>query len=187
MESATTSLPLRLRTISPDDAVAITRLLEGDTELALQTATIPIPYTIESARAFLAAADPLRIFAIAVGDELVGTIGMIGAAGMMGPQPPPGQTSLNEPPDEHSDEFVEVGYWIGRVHWGRGYATAALRLLVELAQRRGIPRLDAYAYPHNAASLRVLERNGFVRLGEVQRNLPQRGGLRTLLHFQRDL
>jgi RimJ/RimL family protein N-acetyltransferase len=186
MDSTTTSLPLRLRTISPGDAVAITRLLEGDTELALQTATIPIPYTIESARAFLAAADPLRIFAIAVGDELVGTIGMIGPRGMMGSQPP-GQTSSTEPTDDNPDEPIEVGYWIGRVHWERGYATAALRLLVELAQRRGISRLDAYAYPLNAASVRVLEHNGFVPQGEVQRNLPQRGGLHTLLHFQRDL
>jgi RimJ/RimL family protein N-acetyltransferase len=184
MEPATKSPSLRLRTISPDDAVAITRLLEGDTELALQTATIPIPYTIESAHAFLAAADPLRIFAITVGDELVGTIGMISSAGMMGPQSAPAQPSRG---NAHIDEPVKVGYWIGRIHWGRGYATAALRLLVEKAQERKIPRLIAHVLPDNAASIRVLENNGFVRTGEVQRNLPQRGGLRRLLYFQREL
>jgi RimJ/RimL family protein N-acetyltransferase len=59
----------------------------------------------------------------------------------------------------------EVGYRIGREHWGRGYATAALRALLELLPERP---LTAKVAEHNMASLRVLERCGFERVGERQ-------------------
>jgi RimJ/RimL family protein N-acetyltransferase len=56
-----------------------------------------------------------------------------------------------------------VGYRIGREHWGRGIATAALgRLLEQLRERP----LTATVAEHNVASLRVLEKHGFVRAGE---------------------
>lgn len=52
-----------------------------------------------------------------------------------------------------------VGYWIAREHWGRGIATRAVGLLVrEVATRP----LYARVARHNAASLRVLEKCGFV-------------------------
>ena len=58
----------------------------------------------------------------------------------------------------------EVGYWIGREHWGRGYATAALRLLLGEVPDRPI---HARAADHNAGSRRVLEHCGFVRVGDT--------------------
>jgi RimJ/RimL family protein N-acetyltransferase len=62
------------------------------------------------------------------------------------------------------DDRREVGYWIGREHWGRGYATAALRSLLEEVPDRPI---DARVADHNAGSRRVLEHCGFVRVGET--------------------
>jgi RimJ/RimL family protein N-acetyltransferase len=53
----------------------------------------------------------------------------------------------------------EVGYWIGREFWGRGVATRALAAL--LAEVRERP-LFAGVARHNVASLRVLEKCGFV-------------------------
>ena len=58
----------------------------------------------------------------------------------------------------------EVGYWIGQEHWGRGYATAALRLLLDEVPDRP---MFARAAEHNTRSRRVLERCGFVRVGET--------------------
>lgn len=55
-----------------------------------------------------------------------------------------------------------VGYWIGREHWGKGYASRALALLLGEVQRRP---LRAEVARHNAASVRVLERCGFRRTG----------------------
>lgn len=58
----------------------------------------------------------------------------------------------------------EVGYWIAREQWGRGYATAALRLLLAEIPERPI---SARAAEHNTRSRRVLEHCGFVRVGET--------------------
>jgi RimJ/RimL family protein N-acetyltransferase len=69
-----------------------------------------------------------------------------------------GSASVYGPPNER-----EVTYWIARDHWGRGIATAALALLIEEEPARP---LRARAAKDNAASLRVLERNGFRVVGE---------------------
>jgi RimJ/RimL family protein N-acetyltransferase len=52
----------------------------------------------------------------------------------------------------------EVGYWIGREHWGKGVATQALRQFLDLVKERP---LYAHVAKHNTASLRVLEKCGF--------------------------
>lgn len=59
-------------------------------------------------------------------------------------------------------EQREVTYWIGRDHWGRGAATAALRELLREVPHRP---LHARAAFDNAGSLRVLEKCGFVVTG----------------------
>src|SRR5215470_8265293 len=55
-----------------------------------------------------------------------------------------------------------VGYWIGREFWGRGLATQALAELVGLVAARP---LNAYVVKSNVASIRVLEKCGFVEVG----------------------
>ena len=61
------------------------------------------------------------------------------------------------------DGLPEVCYWISRAHWGRGFASEGLRLfLTEVTQRP----LHARAVKDNAASIRVLERSGFVKYDE---------------------
>jgi RimJ/RimL family protein N-acetyltransferase len=57
----------------------------------------------------------------------------------------------------------EVGYWIGPEFWGRGIATKALTL--QLTQVHERP-LFAHVAKHNIASFRVLEKCGFVTIGE---------------------
>ena len=57
----------------------------------------------------------------------------------------------------------EVGYWIGRAFWGKGVATGALRQFLEVDVERP---LFAWVARHNAGSVRVLEKAGFVRTGE---------------------
>lgn len=57
----------------------------------------------------------------------------------------------------------EVGYWIGRRHWGGGVGTAALSKLLDLLEERP---LYAHVAKHNPASVRVLEKCGFEVVGE---------------------
>ena len=64
-----------------------------------------------------------------------------------------------------------VGYWIGRKHWGNGYATAALRALMAIEPIRP---LWAHIAEHNVGSQRVVERNGFVLDRTVLEDVPMR-------------
>lgn len=61
-----------------------------------------------------------------------------------------------------ADEQDCVGYWIAKEHWGRGVATRALALLLDEVTTRP---LHARAARTNAASIRVLLKNGFVLTG----------------------
>jgi RimJ/RimL family protein N-acetyltransferase len=69
-------------------------------------------------------------------------------------------------------ELRQVGYWISRAWWGRGAATRALELfLMELEERP----LYACAAADNVASIRVLEKCGFVLLRHGQAFAKGRG------------
>jgi [ribosomal protein S5]-alanine N-acetyltransferase len=63
------------------------------------------------------------------------------------------------------DGDTEVTYWIRRDFWGRGIATKALAALLEQVPVRPV---FARAAHDNAGSIRVLERNGFVPIGEEE-------------------
>ena len=60
------------------------------------------------------------------------------------------------------DVGLEVTYWLGREDWGRGIASAALQAFLLVQTQRP---LRGRAAADNAASLRVMERCGFVRIG----------------------
>ncbi|HEV8089175.1 MAG TPA: GNAT family N-acetyltransferase [Actinomycetota bacterium] len=59
---------------------------------------------------------------------------------------------------DEQDGTRDVGYWIGREHWGNGYATDALRALLAIERERP---LWAYIEEHNVGSQRVVEKCGF--------------------------
>ena len=57
---------------------------------------------------------------------------------------------------------AEIGYWVGEPHWGKGYATDAIKQLVRFAfDELHLLRLYACVFEHNKASMRVLEKAGF--------------------------
>lgn len=69
-------------------------------------------------------------------------------------------------------QSCNLGYWIGRSDNGRGLATAAVQDVVRVAfVDLGLHRVEAGTLLHNAASQRVLERNGFIRFGIAPRYL----------------
>ncbi|OCC24965.1 hypothetical protein MB02_05860 [Croceicoccus estronivorus] len=63
---------------------------------------------------------------------------------------------------------IELGYWIARKHWGRGYATEAGQALMAAARALGHRRIHAGHAMDNNASARVLEKLGFRPTGEVR-------------------
>ncbi len=63
------------------------------------------------------------------------------------------------------DAGLEITYWLGREYWGRGIASAALQAFLLVQTHRP---LRGRAAADNAASLRVLERCGFARVGQAR-------------------
>lgn len=79
------------------------------------------------------------------------------------------------------DGYGEIAYWIGGPHRRQGYAAEAVQRLSSHAfSRLGVARVAATVLPGNAASRGVLERLGFVRIGEETRQYPARGETKSL-------
>jgi RimJ/RimL family protein N-acetyltransferase len=79
---------------------------------------------------------------------------------------------------------AEVGFWIARGYRGRGIATAALRVFVRYAFKQlCVVRLVAHTLSFNAASVRVLEKNGFWLEGCLRKHTMIRGELFDTLAY----
>lgn len=83
-------------------------------------------------------------------------------------------------------ESASLGYWVSEDASGRGIATRAVGLVVDLAFGAiGLHRLQAEVAVGNDASVRVLERNGFEEYGLAPRYLRLGGQWRDCRLFQR--
>ncbi len=69
-------------------------------------------------------------------------------------------------------QFASLGYWMSREHTGRGLMTEAVGLVVQFAfDSLDLHRIHAATLPENAASRRVLEKNGFREEGYAEKYL----------------
>ena len=144
----------------------------ADEGIVRNLARAPWPYEAAHAREFAERAQEPRTphFLVTLpgarGSELVGCVGLA---------------------RDEKDE-VELGYWIGREHWGRGYATEATRAVLGLARSLGHRRIVAGHFVDNPASGRVLVKSGFRPAGSLrQRFSVARGGAVPTLVYAIDL
>lgn len=85
---------------------------------------------------------------------------------------------------ERAHRRAEVGYSVRRDAWGRGLGTAALRLLVGFAfGPLDLRRLEADVDPRNTASLRLVEKLGFVREGYLRERWELAGEIQDAVYF----
>lgn len=126
------------------------------------TDSFPHPYTAQDADAWLALcaqAGRSVHLAITVNGTAVGGIGAIAGEGT-------GHAS------------ADFGYWLGQAVWGRGIATAAAQALAgRLLASGAFARLQASVFAWNPASMRVLEKAGFVREGLLRHSVTKDGCL----------
>ena len=112
----------------------------------------PYPYTQDHAEAWLAkvaAADPRTRVDFVIEHRQFGVMGVIGV----------GEAEPRRP---------EMGYWLGRPFWGRGYATEAVKATLEWVKgdwRRKVVWAGHFA--DNPASGQVLVKAGFLYTGDV--------------------
>ena len=139
---------LLLRPGWAEDAPELARAI-ADEQVVRNLATAPWPYRHEDAEAFLAAPRDPAMPSFLITERTDGAPRLVGACGL-GRRP---------------SGAVEMGYWIARAHWGKGFATEASRALIEIAKTLKLPRLEASHFVDNPASGRVLEKLGFVATG----------------------
>ncbi|NNG05880.1 MAG: GNAT family N-acetyltransferase [Inquilinus sp.] len=149
---------LILRPFRATDAGAVTEYC-GDWDVARMTARLPHPYPPRMAAEWIAGQETDTVeqrFCVEADGAPVGAVGL----------------------SDLGDGAFEIGYWIGRPFWGRGYATeAALRVVRYAFEERGARRLTAAHFLDNPASARVLEKCGFAATGEtVEQACVARGG-----------
>jgi ribosomal-protein-alanine N-acetyltransferase len=83
-------------------------------------------------------------------------------------------------------QSCSIGYWTGRIHVSRGYMTTAVRLCCNFAfDTLGLHRVEAACLPSNHASVRVLEKAGFIYEGYGRRYLKINGVWQDHLLFAR--
>ena len=79
---------------------------------------------------------------------------------------------------------AELGYAMGRAHWGKGYMNEALNALVSHAfEAMDLRRLEADVDPRNAPSIRTLERLGFQREGFLRERWHVNGEIQDALFY----
>lgn len=158
---------LLLRPMRATDIPAIAIGL-NDWTIAQWLARTPYPYVapdLDAYAAEAAAAHAAGRFAIAdrTTDALLGAIGV-----------------------ENGTHERELGYWLGRDHWGRGVMSEAVAAIIAHAfTALGVRRLYATTDPDNAASQRVLVKAGFRQIGSVPADPPTRRGHTTRPLFER--
>jgi [ribosomal protein S5]-alanine N-acetyltransferase len=70
------------------------------------------------------------------------------------------------------EKSAAFGYWLGEAYWGRGIATQVVKAVAPYAMTRfGLVRLESPVFAWNPASMRVLEKCGFVREGVARANV----------------
>lgn len=161
----TERLVLRRPTLA--DVKAIARLA-NDRRVAQNTSRLPHPYTASDATNFIAfVAEQPRdtTFAITREDDFIGTVGVHLGRG----------------------EVPEIGYWLGVPYWGQGYATEAVRAVIDYAfEEFGSKELRAGARVVNPASRRVLEKCGFQWTGVELRRILSLGSSAPVDRFRLD-
>jgi RimJ/RimL family protein N-acetyltransferase len=115
-----------------------------------------------------------RLSADEVGEPVDAEELPIGVAGLRTPSVNSNELNLRR------NEQGEIGYGLHPDHWGRGLATRAAHMLVELgfAQHR-LHRIFVTCDPRNTASASVLKRLGMTHEGRLREDLLIRDGWRN--------
>ena len=121
----------------------------GDWEVVKWLAMVPYPYTYNDCESYLKESNnnelALNIF---LDNQLIGGVGL----------------------HLHNDNYYELGYWLGKDYWGKGYATESSKYLLEYALGKlDSPKIKSGYFIDNIPSGNVLKKLGFKELGIEKR------------------
>ena len=136
------------KAISEQEKISLVSQI-GDWEVVKWLANAPYPYTDDDLEDYLLISDSnqfdLNIF---MGKQLIGGVGL----------------------DLHNDNYYELGYWLGKDYWGKGYATESSKYLLEYALKKlDLPKIKSGYFVDNLPSGNVLKKLGFKEVGVEKR------------------
>jgi RimJ/RimL family protein N-acetyltransferase len=150
----------KLRGWHMDDMLSLQKHADNPNVYNFLMDSFPHPYTIDDAVNWITRMqhqNPMLVFAIAIEGKLVGGIGL----------------------EMRHDIYTKaplIGYWLGESFWGRGIMTEAVKLVANYAfANLDIVRLQAGILGNNLASMRVLEKAGFVKEGVLRDAIVKNG------------
>jgi ribosomal-protein-alanine N-acetyltransferase len=155
------NIAITLRNWSASDTHDLAIIANYEQVAALLRNNFPTPFSIAHATDFIdrnrKQSDGNIQKAIICNDKLVGAISV-------------------ELKDDIFKYNAELGYWVTPDFWGKGIATKAIELMIELtfAQLK-INRLYAEVFSNNAASIRILEKCNFVKEGILKNAIFKNG------------
>ncbi|HKP23928.1 MAG TPA: GNAT family N-acetyltransferase [Dongiaceae bacterium] len=161
---------LRLRSMEPKDIDNFMRDL-CDWEVQQWLTLPPFPYERKDGETFMAivranhatAHPTMFVIADKGTDEALGTVSV----------------------DIDGEGRGELGYWLGRAHWGRGIMKeAVIALLRHVSGHPSLRRLVAVTDPANVRSQRILSACGLAGRGLTGRPKPSRRGAAQVLQFE---
>ncbi|MFK8051046.1 MAG: GNAT family N-acetyltransferase [Halioglobus sp.] len=154
------TLVIELRDFDLDDADSLAENANNPNVARYLRELFPSPYTLEDAKWWVSEGYRLgdsRNLAIDFEGQCIGGAGL--------------QFQQNE--NRYS---CEMGYWLGERYWGKGFATSVVAKLKSLAfSEYEVKRLYGPVAGGNNASMRVLEKNGFVLEGVLKKHQYLRG------------
>jgi RimJ/RimL family protein N-acetyltransferase len=158
---STARLVLSLPTVS--DLEGIIFHDNSTSEIAENTINFPYPYEEKHAHFWLKMAEEgfakkdAYIFVIREKENLK----LIGAIGLH---------------LDFANRKAEIGYWLGKSFWNKGYVSEALQKIVEFGfEELHLNKIYASHFPHNPASGKVLQKNGFEFEGILKQEVLKNG------------
>jgi RimJ/RimL family protein N-acetyltransferase len=142
---------MTLRPIRLEDAPRVAGFTRAP-DIARMVSFMPDPQPLIAAEGYIL----IAMARLALGREYVFAMDLAGdgLVGVIGAHP--------------KADRVEIGYWVGKPYWGRGFATEAARETADFAAALDAGPVTARHFADNPASGRVLEKAGFVYTGEVK-------------------
>ena len=160
---------ITLRRLTRSDAETMALLANNKKIWECVRDLFPYPYTLDDAKAFIKRTEeesPATTFAIInESDQLCGVISLM-------------------PNEDVYRIGSEIGYWIGEPYWGQGVATRAISLITQYGfDELELERIYAGVFDFNKASMRALEKNGFIKEGIRKRAVIKNGQIHDEHHY----
>ena len=136
---------LLIKTPEIDDKFELTQLI-NDKDVIKWLSEIPFPYTLCHAEEFIKRSRERVLKQESYNFMIFQDKKMIGGAGL----------------SEFNNKSCQVGYWLGKKYWGNGFATEALKSILDFGfDQLNLEKIYAAYKIGNEGSIRVLNKSGF--------------------------